>query len=433
MPGVEPVVTEMPDPENSVGELLDLPSSVFLTLLQAAHHLGITAELSFAYTAGRLRAKSHRLETTENGGETRFKRAVLDEFDRYLSEPWTQKGEACASVPRCIENHLRVESSNQCTRCGSGQGVETAHIAAWDDSRSHHHNLIRLYKLCHVEYDQHKGLTVDEVREIKSRAIARTCEALRNRMIPIAARFQSLHPEGVLEGRTDEVNFLRDALRSSRAVLIQGPAGVDKTQLLVHALGRVETGRRVVWVDVDQAASAEAILTALQILLTNELQSAIGATFPNQLDALSACVVLDGVERANGLATETVDDLLDELKNNTVHAKFVVTSQVNLQRTVFDERRELAGLAYEQLNEGEKRTLYFIASCPGGMLTRQLKFNDHCSSKTPLSLAALRRWSLVQTKAKGEWDERSRMLSPIRSYVRQRWSEENAVDARMVT
>ena len=515
---MKPVITGMPDPENSAEELLELASDSFLTPLQAACHLGITAELLFAYTAG-MKAKPSRLETTEKGGKTFFQRDVLDKFDRYLDEPWTTKGGPRPSVPVCIENHLRAESGNQCTRCWTGQGVETAHIEAWADSRSHHHhNLIRLCRLCHAAYDQNKNLTVDEVRKIKHTAITRTRETLRNRMVPAAARFQSPFPAGVLEGRAEEVNFLRDALRSSRAVLIQGPGGVGKTQLLVHALGKVETGRRVVWVDVDQVTSAEAILTALQVLLIDELQPTTGTTLPNQLDTLSACVVLDGVEQANGLITEAVDDLLDELSRNTVHAQFVVTSQVDLQRTVFDERQVLAGLAYEpsrrllrsalrsdtyvdadseksllafagghpltlelvakqadylgsgqtvstlikhqgaaaveipkrkahnrktslqhclsrayeQLNRDEKRTLYFIACCPGGILTQQLKSDDHCGSITPLLLAELRRWSLVQTKEMGKWDERSHMLSPIRSYVRQRWSDENPTDTQKV-
>ena len=511
------VVTGMPEPQNKEGGTLDSQFGELLTPLQAAYHLGITTELLFAYTAGRARAKPCRLKTEDIGGKTRFKRTVLDEFDRYLGEPWVLEGEARTSVPRCIENHLRAESGNQCMRCGSGKGVDTAHIDPWDNSRSHHHhNLIRLCKSCHAEYDQHKSLTVEEVRKIKNLAIARTREALRNRMTLTAAQIRPPFPEGVLEGRTEEVEALRDALRSSRAILIHGPGGMGKTQLLAHTLRKVETGRRVVWVDVEQAASADAILTAMEVLLIDGVGPTTRATLPNRLDALSACVVLDGVEWASGPATEAVDDLLNELKNSTIHAQFVVTSQVDLQRTEFDERRELAGLAhepsqklfrlalrddtqidvdsersllsfadghpltlqlvgkltgylgsartasalikrrgaaavqiqkrikqdrktslnaslslaYEELSEEEQRILYLIASCPGGILTRQLEFNEYGGSEVPLFLAALRSWSLVQTEAKGERYERSLMLSPIRSYVRQRWSEEHPVEAQ---
>ena len=508
----------MPDFEYESKGRIDSPYGELLTPLQAAEHLGITVELLFAYTAGRTRAKRH-LRSEDYGGKTRFKRTVLDEYHRYLGEPWAPEGERRPSVPRCIENHLRAESGNECTRCGSGKGVETAHIVAWEVSRSHHHhNLIRLCKSCHTEYDQHKSLSVADVRKIKNRAIARIREALRNRMNPIAARFRSPLPEGILEGRAEEINFLRDALRASRSVLIHGPGGIGKTQLLAHVLGMVETGRRVVWVEVEQVVSAKGILTALQVLLTNGTEPVTRDTLPNRLDALPACLVLDGVERLNGPAIDEVDDLLDELKNSTVHTQFVVTSQVNLQRTVFDYKQELAklacepsrkllqsalrngtpidpdsersllkfadghplslrliaklanflgsgreasaqiaqkgaaiveiqnrttqdrgtslklclALAYEMLSGDEQRILYLIASCPGGILTRQLEFDDHGGSEAPLLLAGLRRRSLVQTKAKGEWDERTRMLSPIRSYVKQRWSKEHTLEARTV-
>ena len=506
----------MPGPKSKERETPDSLHGELLTPLQAADHLGITAELLFAYTAGRAKAKPCRLATSEVNGETRFKRVVLDDFDRYLGEPWAPEGAARNSVPKCIENHLRAESNNQCTRCGSGMGVDTAHIDAWTKSRSHHHhNLIRLCKSCHQEFDLHKSVSADEVRAIKDRAIVRTREVLRNRMIPIAARFQPPLPEGILEGRTEELESLRDALRSSRTVLVHGPGGIGKTQLLLHALRTVETGRRVVWVEVEQAASTEAIHAALQVMRSNGTEPATRTTLRHWLDELSACVVLDGVEQVNGPMIEEVDDLLDELKNSTLNAQFVVTSQVDLQRTVFDERLELTGLArepsrnvllsalrddtpididseksllafvdghpltlrlaakladylgsvrtasvlieqqgaavveiqkrtthdrntsldaslslaYENLSGVEQRILYLIASCPGGIMTRLLELTDLGGSEAPVLLAALRRWSLVQTKGKGEWDERSHMLSPIRSYVRQRWSEEHAVEA----
>ena len=291
----------MPDLESNEGGALDSPHVDLLTPLQAAYHLGITAELLFAYTAGLARAKPRRLATSEVSGETRFKRVELDDFDQYLSEPWAPDEATRTSVPKCIEHHLRAESGNQCMRCGNGMGVETAHIDAWTTSRSHHHhNLIRLCKSCHVEFDLNKSVSADDVRAIKNRAIERTREVLRERMVPIAAQFQPPLPEGVLEGRAEEVDSLRNALRSSRTVLVHGPSGMGKTQLLTHALRSVETGRRVVWVDVEQAASAEAILAALQILLSGGTDPATRATLPNLLDALPACVVLDGVEQVNG-------------------------------------------------------------------------------------------------------------------------------------
>ena len=512
------IAVGMPDWESEEDGVAESRRAKLLTPLQAAVHLGITPELLFAYTAGRARAKRRRLATEEVDGETRFDPAVLDDFDRYLREPWAPEGADRPKVPACVENHLRAESGNQCARCGTGSAVDTAHIDAWTESRSHHHhNLIRLCKGCHAEFDVHGSLPLEEVRKKKREAIARTREALQKRLSPIAARFVPPLPEGVLEGRADEVESLRDALRTSRMVLIHGPGGIGKTQLLAHALARVETRRRVVWLEVEQAASAEGMVAALEVLLSDGSERATRATLPKRLDALPACVVLDGVEQVNGPAIDAVDDLLDELKNSTVQTQFVVTSQVDLLRTVFDERRYVEGLvpetsrrllrsalraethidadseswlvefadghpltlrlaakladylgsgqaavvqierlgtavvaiqkrtthdrqtsldrclglAYGMLGAEEQRLLYLIASCPGGILSRQLELEDHGGGDAPLLLAALRRWSLVETKEKGEWAERSRMLSPIRAYVRQRWGEEHEEEARV--
>ena len=60
-----------------------------------------------------------------------------------------------------------------------------------------------------------------------------------------------------------------------------------------------------------------------------------------------ACVVLDGVEQFIGPALDEVDDFLADLKKRTMDTQFVVTSQVELQRTPFDEKHVLSGLESE--------------------------------------------------------------------------------------
>ena len=51
----------------------------------------------------------------------------------------------------------------------------------------------------------------------------------------------------------------------------------------------------------------------------------------------------------------------------------------------------------------------------------------------PRLTAMLRRWSLVQAREAGLPSERWHALSPIRSFVIQRWSEENPTEAQAVT
>src|SRR4051794_8282457 len=126
-------------------------SEALLRPLAAAHRLGITSELLFQYTkpgfakASRLRA----LSTVERSGATLFSSKELDTFDALLAGAWRPLGADRPPIPKAVLDHLRAESLNQCARCGSGIGVDTAHIQPWAESRSHHHaNLIRLCSQC---------------------------------------------------------------------------------------------------------------------------------------------------------------------------------------------------------------------------------------------------------------------------------------------
>ena len=320
-------------------------------------------------------------------------------------------------------------------------------------------------------------------------------------------------------GRLTDLKTLRAALQTSRAVLVRGPGGIGKTQLLLRALASVETGRRIVWIDVERFASAEGVYSALQVLLKDGSGPEGPDTLADRLDALHACVVLDGIEQISGPSLEDIDDLLAELKGRTANTQFVATSQVDLQRTLFDRKlsltrlgvrpsRELLrtlvpdgtaldvdsesgllafveghplavrltaalvgyigsgraaleqiqkhgaamielpkrtkqdrktslsvclSLAYEMLEYDEQRLLYLIASCPGGIFTHQLELEDHSGTAALCLLAAVRRWSLVQTTDLGQPFERSNMLSPIRSYVALRWRAEHTPEAQALT
>ena len=85
-------------------------------------------------------------------------------------------------------------------------------------------------------------------------------------------------------------------------------------------------------------------------------------------------------------------------------------------------------LAYEMLTPEERRTLYVIASCPGGLFAHQVE--HYGGENAALLTAALRRWSFVQTKDTGVPIDRWYALSPIRSFATRRWRETNESEAR---
>ena len=85
-------------------------------------------------------------------------------------------------------------------------------------------------------------------------------------------------------------------------------------------------------------------------------------------------------------------------------------------------------LAYETLDADEQRLLYVIASCPGGIFMHQVE--RYGGTDASQVLGGLRHWSLVQTIDAGVSIERLHVLSPVRSYARQRWAEEHASEAQ---
>lgn len=101
-----------------------------LSLLAAAHYLGITSELLFSYTKASFSKSSglRALKSVERAGRTQFCVSELNAFDALLAGPWPRTDARRAPIPKAILDHLRAESLNQCARCGSGIGVDTAHI-----------------------------------------------------------------------------------------------------------------------------------------------------------------------------------------------------------------------------------------------------------------------------------------------------------------
>lgn len=321
-----------------------------LTPLQAAHHLGITTELLFQFTKrnfGKTRGL-RPLQTVEYEGQTRFSVVELDAFDSMLDRPWCDRTEDRPSIPRAILDHLRAESQNQCARCGSGIGVDTAHIRPWAISRSHHpHNLIRVCSACHREHDVQHSLSADQLQAIKDRLIARTRANLMERMQPRGKHLRPPRASHNFVGRENELEVLVDALRSGRSVTVYGVGGIGKSELLLQALSRCDTGRSVLWCNIEQYRTATDVISALRTALSTDGMACSNEDLPSRLDATHACVVFDGIEQGSLDDIEGLEDAVNELFQATSDTQFVSTSQVLLHRLPSEARLNVRGLGQE--------------------------------------------------------------------------------------
>lgn len=318
-----------------------------LTPLEAAHHFGITTELLFQFTKRNFGKSSglRALETVEYKGQTRFSLSELNAFDSLLGGPWSNSSEDRSAIPKAILDHLHAESRNQCARCGSGIGVDTAHIRPWKDSRSHHpHNLIRICSACHREHDSQNSLSAEELQALKDRLIAGTRANLKERMQPLHKHLRPPRPLRDFVGRKSELETLVDALRSGRSTTIFGVAGIGKSELVLQALDRCETGRPVLWCSIEQYRKVADVMSALRTALSIESIECSDEQLPSQLDAIHACVVFDGIEQSGLDNLDEFEDTVDTLFRSTRDTQFVSTSQVLLHRLPAEAQLRLGGL-----------------------------------------------------------------------------------------
>lgn len=312
-----------------------------LTPLEAARHLGITPELLTAYARPSFRKRpgdARPLRSISVHGRIRYSRSDLDAFDAYLQQPWADGGNERPAVPGAIIKHLVAESLNQCARCGSGFAVQTAHIESWASTHSHHHhNLLRLCVACHNAHDSDGIISTDELRGLKESLIARSRASLDRRLEGSADRFRPPRRSTAFHGRSLELNAVVTALQEGRSVMISGAGGMGKTELLLQALERAETGRPVIWIDVERFRDAAAVEKALHIVLSFDDSPLATEHLAVRLDEMNACVVLDGVEQGNLTDLETLERWISELSSSSLVTQFVATSQVRLHRFPADE------------------------------------------------------------------------------------------------
>ena len=333
-----------------------------LTPLEAAHHLGITTELLFQFTKrsfGKTRGL-RSLHTVEQDGHTRFSLPELDSFDSILGGEWCDSSEGRPSIPRAILDHLRAESQNQCARCGSGVGVDTAHIRPWAISRSHHpHNLVRICSACHREHDTQHSLSTEVLQAIKDRLIARTRANLMDRTQPSRTHLRSPRASLDFVGRENEIEVLVDALRSGRSATVYGVGGIGKSELLLQAISRCNTGRPVLWCNIEQYRNVADVVSALRTVLAINGAACSEDELPLRLDTAHACVVFDGIEQASLDDLDEFEDTVNALFHATSDTQFVSTSQILLHRLPAETQLKLGGLGVSASR------LLLSQSCPG--------------------------------------------------------------------
>lgn len=340
----------MPDFQDKTESSLIADTKVLLTPLEAALHLGITPELLFFYTSNSFQKgtdHTRRLETHTVHGESLFLRTELDSFDHYLQQPWAEVGQKRRDIPQKILAYLAAESCGACTRCGNGVGIETAHIDSWATSRSnYHHNLLRICSSCHSEHDLHQSLSTEELRKLKAASIDRIRTQLKLR-INSSKVFPPPSPDPLFLGHTTELSELQEALRMDRFVIVLGPGGIGKTQLTLKALAHTKTTRAVLWIDVERYGDISGVRTALEAAIRDQVSTQFHGDAIDQLDAIHACLVLDGLEHLHGSALDAIDDWICHLQARTSTAQIFVTSQVNLQRAHFERQIFLNGIDKE--------------------------------------------------------------------------------------
>lgn len=309
-------------------------NSILLDDNEAAIKLGVTKELLYSYiryAPKKNLGQDKKLVSRRKNKMYYFSEQEIDDWNKYLNEPWSLVAAERPKIPAYIDEYLKTECGGQCALCGYGHKLENAHIVEYSKSLSHHHhNLIRLCTDCHSKYDD--GIIGrEEILAVKTNLIQKVRELIRNQNRQItkasAVKNRVPQPKNLFVGRDEELKSLKSFLESERVIIIEGIGGIGKSQLALQALTAFETP--AVWIDLENIES----FSDLQILLnTGFLKEGIFAESTKSifeaLDQKSLIIILDGTDRLPLDEQEKLFDFLQEFIGLTRFPKILVTTQI---------------------------------------------------------------------------------------------------------
>jgi 5-methylcytosine-specific restriction endonuclease McrA len=165
-----------------------------VTLTEAASQLGFSRELVEQLTKNCPKRGETRTLSTKNVDDIpHVDTAELEQYRRYLNEPWPKPSKGRPHIPEYIKEDVRAECHYQCAICGSMDNGEVAHIAAVASSLNNSpDNLLLLCPNHHTKYD-YGYKPASNVTEEEVRAAKKIKRSSRRRML----KFE-IHTEGAL-------------------------------------------------------------------------------------------------------------------------------------------------------------------------------------------------------------------------------------------
>jgi tetratricopeptide (TPR) repeat protein len=323
---------------------------------EAAIKLGITKELLYAYI--RNAPKKHlghekKLLTVVKNGKNYFNVTDLEEFDKYLKEPWSNSKEPRPEIPKYIQEYLKSEIGGQCPISGKGYPLENAHIISYNESLNHHHhNLLRIAKEEHTKVDN--GVISRELlREIKDNLIERLRRNLKLENSSYGSSFHPPNPHPIFIGRSDKLLELTEAMEFERLIIIEGLGGIGKTQLLLNALDNVRYNNPIFWINIEAIGSIEDLSVILhnaisQYSVGNISESIIGLLCQRQIT-----LVFDSLEKLLIADRDEIESFIQKLLTQTKLTQIIITSQIDL--SILDFRKKVIKL--ERLSSNDSLSL----------------------------------------------------------------------------